>query len=157
VTGQSKSAKKEELTQEEKTLLDTIKENPGRSILELIDISPFEFNELVQLLKSLQNKGRIYSVLEETEEGEEAQWHIKKGGNQTMYKGDNEKKDEMFKALLDSTTIGILGKIVESHGCTKEELTQVIITELEETGFIEVINGTVEITEKGKEVLTSNP
>jgi predicted AAA+ superfamily ATPase len=156
VTGQPENTEKE-LTNEEKTLLDIIERNPGTSTFGLIDISPFEFNELIQLLKSLKNKGRIYSVLEETEEGEEAQWYIKKGGDQSMYKGDNEKKDEMFKALLDSTTIGILGKIAESGGCTKEELTQGIIRELEENNFIKVIHGTVEITEKGKEVLASNP
>jgi predicted transcriptional regulator len=66
---------------------------------------------------------------------------------------EQSRKDEMFKFMLDSTTIGILRKIVESGGCTKEELSQKIIKELEENGFLKVINGTVEITEKGKESL----
>jgi predicted transcriptional regulator len=156
VTGQSENTEKE-LKNKEKTLLEIIKKNPGTSTLELVDISPFEFDEIIQLLKSLTNKRFVYSVLKETEEGEEAQWYTKKGGDQEMYKGNTEKKDEMFKALLDSTTIGILGRIAESGGCTKEELTQEVIRELEEIGFIEVINGTVEITEKGKEVLASIP
>jgi predicted transcriptional regulator len=156
VTGQSKNVGKK-LTNKEKTLLDIIKKNPGTSTFGFIDISPFSFEDLIQLLKSLKNKGRIYSILEETEAGEEAQWYIKKGGDQNMYKGNNEKKDEMFKALLDCTTIEILGKSVESGGYTKEELTQKIIKELEKNGFIKAINGTVEITEKGKEALVSNP
>lgn len=152
VAGQPENLEKK-LTNKEKILLDIIKKNPGRSTLKFLDISPFEFDDLIQILKSLKNKGFIYSVLEETEIGEEAQWYTKKGGDQDIYKENNEKTDEMFNVLLDSTTIGILGKIAESHRCTKEELTQVIITELEETGVIKVINGTVEITEKGKELL----
>jgi predicted transcriptional regulator len=68
----------------------------------------------------------------------------------------NEKEDQMLKNLLDSTTIGILGKIVEFSGCTQEELTQKIIAELVEDGFITIENGIVEITETGKKVLENS-
>ncbi|MGD2251121.1 MAG: hypothetical protein PVF58_22210 [Candidatus Methanofastidiosia archaeon] len=69
---------------------------------------------------------------------------------------ENEKEDQMLKNLLDSTTIGILGKIVEFSGCTQEELTQKIIAELVEDGFITIENGIVEITETGKKVLENS-
>ncbi len=111
---------KKGLINEEKTLLDIIKKNPGRSTLELIDISSFEFGKLIQLLKSLKYKSFIYSVLEETEKGEEAQWYTKKGGDQKIYKEDNEKKDEMFKALLESIPFVYWGKLLNLMDAQKK-------------------------------------
>ncbi|MGD2251122.1 MAG: hypothetical protein PVF58_22215 [Candidatus Methanofastidiosia archaeon] len=75
--GQLKT-KKEELTKEEKTLYNIIQKNPGKSILELVDISPFTFDKLVQLLRSLKYKNFVYSGLKETEKGEDVHWYTKR-------------------------------------------------------------------------------
>jgi hypothetical protein len=46
--------------------------------LELVDISPFTFDKLVQLLKSLKYKNFVYSGLKETEKGEDVHWYTKR-------------------------------------------------------------------------------
>jgi len=71
-------------------------------------------------------------------------------------------EDDVIGLLGDGVTAAILDHVVETGGCTKEDITKIkavvketqsLIGELEKCGLIKIKGDTAEVTEKGRKFL----
>jgi len=71
-------------------------------------------------------------------------------------------EDDVIGVLGDGVTAAILEYVVETGGCTKEDITKIkavvkethsLLGELENCGLIKIEGDTVEVTEKGRKFL----
>ncbi|MBU7030870.1 MAG: hypothetical protein HXS48_28310 [Theionarchaea archaeon] len=71
-------------------------------------------------------------------------------------------EDDVIGLLGDGVTAAILHHVVETNGCTKEDITEIkavvketqsLLRELENCGLIKIKGDTAEVTEKGRKFL----
>ncbi|MBU7029152.1 MAG: hypothetical protein HXS48_19610 [Theionarchaea archaeon] len=71
-------------------------------------------------------------------------------------------ENDVIGVLGDGVTAAILEYVVETNGCTKEDITKIkavvketqsLLRELEKCGLIKIKGDTVEVTEKGRKFL----
>jgi len=71
-------------------------------------------------------------------------------------------EDDVIGLLGDGVTAAILEYVVETNGCTKEDITKIkavaketqsLLGELENCGLIKIKGDTAEVTEKGRKFL----
>ena len=86
-------------------------------------------------------------------------------GNDSAQKKDLHKhigEDDVIGLLGEGVTAAILDQIVETGGCTKEDITKIkavvkethsLLGELESCGLIKIEGDTAEVTEKGRRFL----
>jgi len=82
-----------------------------------------------------------------------------------VQKADSQKhigEDDVIGLLGDGVTAAILHHVVETNGCTKEDITKIkavvketqsLLGELENCGLIKIKGDTAEVTEKGRKFL----
>ena len=82
-----------------------------------------------------------------------------------VQKADSHKhlgEDDVIGLLGDGVTAAILHHVVETGGCTKEDITKIkavvkeahsLLEKLENCGLIKIKGDTVEVTEKGRKFL----
>jgi len=82
-----------------------------------------------------------------------------------VQKADSHKhigEDDVIGLLGDGVTAAILEYVVETNGCTREDIaeikavvkeTQLLLGELENCGLIKIKGDTAEVTEKGRKFL----
>jgi len=82
-----------------------------------------------------------------------------------VQKADSHKhigEDDVIGLLGDGVTAAILEYVVETNGCTKEDVTKIkavvkethsLLENLENCGLIKIKGDTVEVTEKGRKFL----
>ncbi|MBU7027184.1 MAG: hypothetical protein HXS48_09590 [Theionarchaea archaeon] len=86
-------------------------------------------------------------------------------GNDSAQKKDLHKhigENDVIGVLGDGVTAAILHHVVETNGCTKEDITKIkavvkeahsLLGELEKCGLIKIEGDTAEVTEKGRKFL----